>query len=280
MSKTSAGYTAIEHLSVGDLIFCFDDDNNCVERPITNVVHKCVPRYVCVQIRDESVDVSGAQQLYDAQEHKWVAVAHLKNNSCVLTHQPERGYIKSIQWVDELIEVYCLSVAEYHNFFISRADICAHNFPPVVIGLAWAFGGGVIEWLGASVGIAGLGGLYYKFAKKSGNNACLSSVSFSNSMMPDGPEDEDEKKRKRDEACEEYRSLTSKRAKEIAEDRGYRKAKSNPCGNTRNKPVFFNGKQYISPDADGHKGGAWKVFNRFGKRMYTMNIDLTKVIGD
>ena len=36
---------------------------------------------------------------------------------------------------------------------------------------------------------------------------------------------------------------------------GYRKVKFR----SKEMPVFYNGKNYISPDRDGHNGGVWKM---------------------
>ena len=95
-------------------------------------------------------------------------------------------------------------------------------------------------------------------------------------MVPEDPEDE--KKRKRDEAIQSFQSLTKKEAREIAEEFGHKKVKSHPCGNTRNQPVFFNGKNYISPDIDGHNGGFWKVFDRRGNILHTMSRRFEKIV--
>ena len=63
---------------------------------------------------------------------------------------------------------------------------------------------------------------------------------------------------------------------------GYKRVKgSHPHG----QPVFSNGKNFITPDADGHNGGIWKMakkekelFSR-GTRMGTYDATL-KRIGD
>ena len=63
---------------------------------------------------------------------------------------------------------------------------------------------------------------------------------------------------------------------------GYKKVKGlYPYG----KPVFYNGKNYITPDRDGHNGGVWKMakkekdlYNR-NTRMGTYDAELNK-IGD
>jgi hypothetical protein len=54
-----------------------------------------------------------------------------------------------------------------------------------------------------------------------------------------------------------------------------------PNGNfpfdSHGQEVFFNGKNYISPDIDGHNVIGWKMFNRSGDRIGTYDMDLNYV---
>ncbi len=44
---------------------------------------------------------------------------------------------------------------------------------------------------------------------------------------------------------------------------------------------FYNGKNWITPDIDGHKGGVWKMFDKSGyERLGTFSEDLKKKLGD
>ena len=48
--------------------------------------------------------------------------------------------------------------------------------------------------------------------------------------------------------------------------------------NSHGQPVYTDGKDYITPDVDGHNvGNGWKVFNRRGQRVGTYSWDLTRV---
>jgi hypothetical protein len=49
--------------------------------------------------------------------------------------------------------------------------------------------------------------------------------------------------------------------------------------NSHGQSVFFDGKRYITPDVDGHSGGAWKLFDRRGNRIGTYDEKLNR-IGD
>ena len=73
--------------------------------------------------------------------------------------------------------------------------------------------------------------------------------------------------------------LRGKAAAEAAAALGYTKRvpyNSVPI-NTRGQPVFSNGRTYISPDRDGHRGGVWKMFNRKWQRLGTYDADLRQI---
>ena len=71
--------------------------------------------------------------------------------------------------------------------------------------------------------------------------------------------------------------LTNSQAKDLASELGFKKVRDIPF-NSHGKAVFTNGKQYITPDRDGHNGGVWKVFDRKGRRVGTYNKDLSERI--
>ena len=152
-------------------------------------------------------------------------------------------------------------------------------------GIAFAFGFGLggIELstisLGFTIGGAFFGYSLYKKNKHShgGSHVIMEPVSLGGSMFPEGPEDPEKKKQRREEARREHRPLTNQEARDQAEKLGYSEIKDHPCG--KHSLVFKKGNRYISPDRDGHKGGIWKMFNRKGFRLSTWNIDLTRVVG-
>jgi uncharacterized protein YukE len=79
-----------------------------------------------------------------------------------------------------------------------------------------------------------------------------------------------------------YDTLDPKSKEEIDEQAtilGYTKKIPPPKApfNSHGMPVYFNGKQYLTPDRDSHNvDNGWKVFNRRGKRTGTWNWDLTE----
>ncbi len=272
--KVPDGYVKIEDLHVGNYVICYDADKNPVESKIVHIFKKSIDSYVKIEFGEEYLRVACDQKLYKQKDDEWIAAKLLKNEDAL------DGHVISVEMIYEPIDVYLLSVSTHHNFFVTRSNLCAHNFfPPVIIAISAAFGLGSVELAGLSCGIAGLGTfLGYQWHKKNKekHKIVMEPQFYGGGMIPEDPEEE--KKRKRDEAREEYKSLTRKEAKEIAKDFGHREVKDHPCGNTRNQPVFFNGKNYISPDIDGHNGGMWKVFDRRGNILHTASRRFEKIV--
>jgi hypothetical protein len=273
--KVPQGYVKIENLFIGDYISCYDSENNLTQGLITHILKKSANNYLRIEGDHEAIYIGCDQKLYDEISQSWIVANSFSQNDII------NGKNFSINFIDEPIELYLLSIQEHHNFLVSKKDIRVHNFIPIIIGITVAFGAGSLEIAGISCGIAGLGTyLGYQWNKKNKQKHNFA-MQFNNcgngGMMPEDPEEE--KKRKRDEARENFRPLTNKEAREQAEKLGYKETKSHPCKDTFDKPVFTNGRNYISPDRTGHKGGVWKLFNRRGDRVATVNIDLTKTIG-
>lgn len=106
---------------------------------------------------------------------------------------------------------------------------------------------------------------------------------ISSSSSPSGPKkDDDEKdaKQERNKVRKEWRPLTNKEARNLAEKMGFRE-KKNPPFDSHNELVFYHDKKkiWITPDIDGHNGGVWKLF-KHNRRDGTYNMDLTMKICD
>lgn len=70
--------------------------------------------------------------------------------------------------------------------------------------------------------------------------------------------------------------LTKAQARAQAAKLGYTKTKSFSF-NAHGQEVFSNGGKYITRDIDNHLGGAWKMFDRQGRRIGTYDVDLNLI---
>jgi hypothetical protein len=159
--KIPDGYAKIEDLCIGEHVFCYDNQKNIIESPIIHIAKKSVDRYVRITTANEYLRVACNQRLYDESNEAWVIATVLKNGDNLA------GHAIAIEVINEPIDLYLITVAQHHNFFVTRADICAHNFIPLVLAVSAAFGLGSVELTSVGFGIAGLGTfLGYQWHKK------------------------------------------------------------------------------------------------------------------
>lgn len=281
--KIPTGYIPIEQLSVGDVVLCTDFSGEQIERRITSTISYDVERSIIITVDGVEIYVSSEHRFYQPVQRKWVHVYALTPDDMLLSGLKNGVRIDKIIYVDQPVRVYSISVADYHNFYVTTRDICVHNVVPLVaVGLCFAFGAGKVVFTGISVSLAaalGMGTVGFAFKKHQDKQKWKLLMQPKRSGGEKKPDDEDEKKKNRETARENFEPMTNKKAREEANKLGYKEVKDHPCGDTRGKPVFESpkGNRYISADADGHNGGMWKVFNRAGDLVYSMDIDLITI---
>jgi hypothetical protein len=280
---TIQGLTPIEKINIGDYVVGYESNALGINQVIQISAIK-IDTIVTITTNQEVIQATENQLFYDPCINHWIKAKDLTTSNIFLNSNLEYCSCHNITIAPQTTIAYKISTTSPHNFFISNAQILTHNVPPVAIGIAWAFGAG-IKFAGITLG-ALFGGtmIGINLLNKNKKNVLTfgldaETITCSGDYNPDPNDNNKDKKKQRDTTRENYRSLTNKESRKIATDMGYKEVKNHPCGNTRNKPVFTNGKNYISADADGHNGGIWKLFNRAGDRIGTGNIDLTKIIG-
>ena len=98
----------------------------------------------------------------------------------------------------------------------------------------------------------------------------------------DEDEDEDEAGKSTGKSPRKSRpegKMTDPEARAKAAELGYKPTRDYPFRNKRGALVFEKDGQFITKDYDGHRGRAWKLFDRGGHRIGTFNEDLTIRIG-
>ena len=70
--------------------------------------------------------------------------------------------------------------------------------------------------------------------------------------------------------------LTRAQARDLAKYNGFKEVRGAPF-NSHGQPVFTEGKKYYTPDVDAHRGGVWKVFDKKGNRIGTVDVNLNCV---
>jgi len=276
--KTTRGLIPVEHIKVGDGLYSYNNQNNLVSSTVTHIYSTVINKIYVIELDKGILLALPHQQFYDPVARTWVYAKNITQNSILLDAQLEHHHCCNCYTLNSnTIKVYYLSVTQPHNFFVSKSEILTHNgLPLVALGLTWAFGSG-IEFVGISACAAVASWFGIQLHKKHKEPHIKVDIVSQSSGGGKLPEDPDEKKQKRDEAIKNRQHLTNKEARIKAKKLGYKKVKDHPCGNTRNQDVFTNGRNYISPDIDGHNGGFWKVFSRKGIIQYSMDRNLKNI---
>ncbi len=205
--------------------------------------------------------------------------------------------------------VYTFEVEKTHTFFVGKQGILTHNMalPTSLLceagislgGLAAAIGslcssplvivGAILIATGCAIAkaIKRKKVRKYKIPVKDGN--VYSDRKIYQTLDKRGDKRKKKRKqkvrKKKKSASEEekkarnreHKPLTNEEARRIAKKLGYVEDK-NPPFNSHNRLAFRKGNDWITPDKDGHKGGAWKRYFK-DRRLGTYNIDLTEMIG-
>ncbi len=152
--KTPTGYIPIEQLKINDKILCYDFSNNYIEKPILYTSKKRVQNYIQIFVGNQCIGTAPNQKIYVSQEKRWINASNITDYlGCNDTIAP-----CIVHQVDEEIEVYTITVADYHTFCVSTLHIPVHNFAPVIsIVAVWIFGEGLE--IGITAGIIALGSI-------------------------------------------------------------------------------------------------------------------------
>lgn len=265
--KTTTGYGAIQSLKNNDPIISFDGVKAVPDqvRHVWSVIHASG---IKISFKDDAILVSPQQRFYLPVGNKWVAAVNLRRGDYLLNAAGYKVEIMATEFSEGPVRLYDISVLHNHNFFISQHELLVHNAIPIMFSLAWAFGGGAIEYIGGGLALGWLG-----FAVcKDQYNARKSSMHIGNFGISIGgfPDPEDPRNKNRKDL--------NKLIEKTAEQLGYKRVKEYPF-DSHGEKVFKKGSEYISFDRDCHRGGFWKLFDLNGKRVATLCINLINVIG-
>jgi hypothetical protein len=97
------------------------------------------------------------QKFFLADRGLWIAAEHITVGMQLQSIDGDLlSVTKCIVLNDEEV-VYEITVNTTHTYYVSKHGILVHNPIPVVVGIAFVFGGGAIEFAGVSVSIGVLG---------------------------------------------------------------------------------------------------------------------------
>ena len=124
----------IEHMQVGDIVYCYDDSGKLRISKVTNVIDNGIQE--CVKVKWQSSGNGKTGELICTPDHKiftthkgWVEAKDLKRYDKM--YHLKKAYNISINYavteVEQVIkqQVHDLEVEDYHNFLAN--EICVHN---------------------------------------------------------------------------------------------------------------------------------------------------------
>lgn len=158
--KIPFSYCSIKELKQGDLVISYDfDAHKLTESKILNVYNERIYKYIRVFYNGNFVGISLDQKFYLFKINKWVNLQDIQSNHYLLKIFQEDFDIKTLEIVEQPIEIFKLTIENTNNFFITENNILVHNFIPV-IGLSIVFGEGAAI-ASAAIGSAILSGLIF-----------------------------------------------------------------------------------------------------------------------
>ncbi len=125
--------------------------------------HSTTNCYVKIGVPHNFITCTPTQEFYLAQKEEWVAAYQLQAGDVLLADKNNQVKIKSVEFVQEHLDVYSIQVKDTHTFLVSPHSVITHNMviPAVAAGLSIPFSTGCSGGaMGAAFGPIGfIGGL-------------------------------------------------------------------------------------------------------------------------
>jgi len=242
--KVPDGYMKIEDLNEYDSLVCYDLKNNKQKNCIILGIRKTVTNNpVVIELSNQKIITAPTQKFYFADIKKWLDVFAIKNHKFLCSE----ASIDRIYESSSVVELYEISVAECHNFYITTNDILVHNFAlPIIVACVGVNSSAILS----SVIAGALGILGISFLKRKKINNDYVDSQNQNSYQPGSPDQNDPEDSEEVGFFERIRKGADK------------KARTKRFGNLYRDPKT---KLWWSKDRANHGGSAYKVFKEQAK---------------
>ena len=123
------GYIPIENVSVGTLVWAWDEETGTValKKVVETYVNK-TNEFVHVYVDGEEIVTTPDHPFYSPVKG-WTAAVHLRAGDILVLVNGEYVVVEKIQHeiLEEPVEVYNFQVEDYHTYFVSRVSVLVHN---------------------------------------------------------------------------------------------------------------------------------------------------------
>lgn len=155
--KTPDGYTPIEQLSTGSLVCSVDQDQVLHISKVEHVVSYQATRAIHFEVSGEVIIAAPSQKFYMHNYDAWFKAKDIMLDDVFCGTSVQELQVQNIFLEKAEVELFDIQLDEVHTFCVTKHDIIVHNFPPFVVGVSFAFGGGVsFQGISASLCIAGI----------------------------------------------------------------------------------------------------------------------------
>jgi intein/homing endonuclease len=117
------GFSAIEDLKVGDLVYGFTESNELVPCDVTKTYRTIQAGYYVI---NGTLRVTATHPFFIDGE--WVEVSEIKVGDTLTNKDLEPIIVESIEFVSKMVRAYNIEVADAHTFFVD--GILVHNKDP------------------------------------------------------------------------------------------------------------------------------------------------------
>ena len=275
--KTPQGHVNIQVLQKSDQVVSWAD-NHIDAHLLTKTRRSGAIKVVQIKLPNSTLTCDLKQSFFLPVQNKWQEASDLQVGVALLNFQGELVQILDVQVLSKTARIFSLEVDQAHTYFVSHDEVLVHNGIPILVGLAWTFGGGSFEFVGANLMVGIIGWLYDRNSNSvktrvntshldEAVNGCYRSNGSNGSDSDDnGDQGSDGRKNKTPNQLDA----------EDAAKLGFKRDK-NPPFNSHNRHAFRKGDRWITGDIDGHCGGRWKMFNGRSKRLGTFDKNLNKI---
>lgn len=172
--RTPHNHTPIEQLKENDLVSTYDFKNNVlVNKEITKITKNKVNKIIQLIIKGQVIEVAADHKFFCPMaetslfKNQWTKAENLKPNQFILSNAKELIKIDNILEIKKEDYVYCISIKNNPNFFVSEKDILVHNF--VIMPAIYAFGTYLAATYEIEITVSFLGMLAYGIGSKMQN---------------------------------------------------------------------------------------------------------------
>lgn len=125
---TEQGLKNIEDIQVGEKVYSYNRETKEYElNKVLDTIKNIADSFVELTIGDEKVKCTPKHRFYVAGKG-WIEAGKLNIGDKVFSKDNSENYIvKNIEYTNEVLDIYNLSVEKNHNYFITKYNLLVHN---------------------------------------------------------------------------------------------------------------------------------------------------------